>query len=189
MRIRKWFCLACLVFAALLCGCQRSEVRKANQAMQLVRTMGAEVRAVSAEAAQRFTGRLDYEESRRAFGDERFDAGIPLGPIFQKSLEDMLLDVEKQLEKEPKDVDFLRKAVRRVRKFHQWWVFTRRFMKTRRDELAQIPDADGVIRPLDGRSRRAEVIQVMDETIRAIETFEAITLRCVRGIEDLLTQP
>ena len=168
-------------------GCERPEVRRAREVVGLVQTMGTELRSVSANAAVAFTGRADFEELRRAFGDESFDAGIPLGRDFQGSLSSMLRDLELQLEKEPKDAGFPRSAFRRVRHFSQWWASIRMQLEARRGRWAQSSTQDTeALRLLGGRVRREDVLAVLTETIRVIGTFEAITARYVRRIEDII---
>lgn len=177
-----------VILPLLLCpGCESPQVRRAQEVLRLVQTMGGELRAASAQAAGTFTSRADFEELRKAFGDEQFDAGIPLGPEFQGSLSAMIRDLELQLEKEPKDAEFLRKAVRRVRHFSQWWASIRIQLEVRRDRLVQSTQDSEAHRLLGGRARRADVLTVLSETIHAVAAFEVITARCVRRIEDIIT--
>jgi hypothetical protein len=187
--VRGHVCLGLLPPLLILVGCERSEVRKAKEALQLVRAMGADMRAGAAEAADRFTKRPDYEAMRHAFGDDGFDAGTPLGPTFQQTLGTLTQNLVSQLEREPKDAEFLRKAVRRMRQYHQWWVFVRREMETRRDKLAQATKDHPTQMLLGGRVRREDVLTVMAETIQVVGRFEASAYRCVQGIENLLARP
>ena len=178
-----------LMLLTIFSGCERGEVRRAHQVMGLVQTMGAELRTSAAQAAQAFAGRSDFEELRKAFGDERFDEGTPLGPDFQGTLDAMIRDLEAQLEKEPKDAGFVRKAARQARKFNQWWTSIRHHLETRRDQLAQAPHDTEATRLLGGgRVRRADVLVVLSETITVVSAFEVITARCVRRIEEILTR-
>ncbi|HJV48970.1 MAG TPA: hypothetical protein VJ549_06820 [Geothrix sp.] len=183
------FCLGLVLPLILFSGCERSEVRKAKQAMQLVRAMGTELRQTAAQASDQFTRRPDFEALRRAFGGEPFDSGTPLGPDFQRNLTALMQDLEGQLDKEPKDAEFLRKALRRVRKFHQWWTFVRQELESRRDKLvrAGLEPADPGLRK--GRANRDEVLTILGETLGVVGSFEASTIRCIHGIEDLLAQP
>lgn len=186
--VRTYLCLGLLLPLLILIGCERSEVRRSKQALRLVQTMGAEMRAVAAEASDRFTRRADYEALRHGFGDAPFDAGTPLGPDFQRTLVTLTQGLEQQLEKEPKDAEFLRKAVRRVREHHQWWVFVRREMEVRRDKLASPANDHPAQLLLGGRVRRADMLAVMTETITIVASFEACAQQCVRGIEALMAR-
>jgi hypothetical protein len=150
--------------------------------------MGVEMHAAAAEASDRFTRRPDYEAIRHAFGNDSFDAGTPLGPDFMKTLATMMQDLEQQLEKEPKDAEFLRKTVRRVRQHHQWWVFVRRELEARRDKLALATQDNPAQLLLGGRVRRADVLAVMTETILIVANFEASAQQCVRGIEAMMAR-
>jgi hypothetical protein len=177
-----------LILLSLFCGCERGEARRARQVMGLVQTMGSELRTSAAQAAEAFTRRGDFEELRKAFGDDRFDAGTPLGPDFQGTLDSMIRELEGQLGKEPKDSGFLRKAVRQIRLFSQWWTFIRQQLEARRDQLVQNPQGAEATRLLGGRVRREDVLMVLSDTIRTVGAFEAITARCVRRIEEILTR-
>jgi hypothetical protein len=172
----------------LLAGCERGEVRSARQAVLLIRTMGDEVRSSGREAEALFSGRADFEDLRQGFGTDRLDAGTPLGPDFQTSIATMLRTLETEVEKETKDGLFLRKAVRRVRHFHQWWMFARQKLEARLGQLSKTPRDTQAQRLLGGRVRLVDTQTVLSETIRVIRIFEASALRCVRGIEALITQ-
>lgn len=178
----------CLGLLLILSGCERAEVRTARRAIQLVQSMGVEIRAEAAQASDRFSRRTDFEELRRVFGSDSFDAGTPLGPDFQGNIALMTLDLERQVEKDPKDVEFLRKAVRRVRLHHQWWIFVRQELETRRDKLAQAPADNPTQRLLGGRIPRADVLAVLTETIEVVSHFEASAQHCLRGIEAMMAQ-
>jgi len=169
-------------------ACERPEARRANQVMRLVRTMEAELKAVAAKAATQFSGRTDFEELRKSYGDERFDGGIPLAPDFQGILTAMTRDLEAQLEKEPKDSEFPRKAARRIRQLSQWWTFVRQSLELRRGQLAQATPGVEAQRLLGTRERRADILTVLDETIQVVGTLEATTARCVRGIEEIVAR-
>lgn len=175
-----------LVMLLPFSGCERSGTRRARQAMDLIHAMGAELRTSAAQSSEAFTDRGDFEALRKAFGDDRFDAGIPLGPDFQKTLDTMLRDLEIQMEREPKDAEFLRKAARQVRLFSQWWTFIRQHLETRRSQLEQAPRNPEAVRLLGGRVHREDVLLVLAETIKVVGTFEAITARYVRQIEGLV---
>ncbi|GLH74059.1 hypothetical protein GETHLI_25610 [Geothrix limicola] len=182
------FCLGLTLPLMVFSGCERAEVRKARQALQLVHVMVEELRRASAQASSRFTQRADFEDLRKAFGAELFDAGTPLGPDFQGNLAALMKDLETQLEKEPKDAEFLRKALRRVRKFHQWWGFVRQELETRRTKLAGATREQLEQRPRRERVNREEVLAILAETLQVVGSFEASTIRCIRGIEALVAE-
>lgn len=186
--VRARFCLGLFLSLMVYSGCERSEVRSARQALRLVHTMVVEIQATSAQASDRFSRRPDFEDLRRAFGGERFDAGTPLGPDFQRNLAALMTDLEGQLEKEPKDGEFLRKALRRVRKFQQWWTFARQELETRRDKLVQARQGQPAQQLLGGRVSEEDMLGILAETFSVIGAFEASTFRCIRGIEELLTR-
>lgn len=187
MKVRAPFYLV-LIPLLLFSGCERSGTRRARQVMSLVHTMGVELRTAAAQATATFTDRGDFEELRKGFGDNPFDVGIPLGPEFQVTLDAMLRDLDKQLEKEPKDDEFLRKSARQIRLFSQWWTFIRHQLEVRRSQLAQPPGGEEGPSLRGGRGRREGVLMVLSETIKVVSTFEVITTRCVHRIEDLITR-
>jgi hypothetical protein len=178
-----------LIVPLLLCSaCERPEVRRAHQVMRLVRTMEADLQAVASKAATQFAGRTDFEELRRSYGDERFDGGIPLAPDFQGILTSMIRDLEAQLDKEPKDSEFPRKAARRIRQLSQWWTFIRQNLELRRGQLAQAPSGTDAQRLLGMRERRADILTVLGETIQVVGTLEAATARCARAVEEIVAR-
>lgn len=178
-----------LIVPLLLCSaCERPEVRRAHQVMRLVRTMEADLQAVASKAATQFAGRTDFEELRRSYGDERFDGGIPLAPDFQGILTSMIRDLEAQLDKEPKDSEFPRKAARRIRQLSQWWTFVRQNLELRRGQLAQAPSGTDAQRLLGMRERRADILTVLGETIQVVGTLEAATARCARAVEEIVAR-
>lgn len=178
-----------LIVPLLICSaCERPEVRRAQQVMRLVRTMEVDLQAVAAKAATQFAGRTDFEELRRSYGDERFDGGIPLAPDFQGILTAMIRDLEAQLEKEPKDSEFPRKAARRIRQLGQWWSFVRQSLELRLSQLAQAPPGADAQRLLGTRERRADILTVLGETIQVVGTLEATTTRCARAIEAIVAR-
>jgi len=170
----------------LLGGCGGADARRGRQAMEAVQIMGADLKARGAQASDRFTRRPDFEELRRAFGEDRFDAGTPLGPGFQTTLAAMVEDLRAGLEKEPKDAYFLRKAVRRVRHFHQWWMFSRQELEARRDRMIKEAPDPPAPNLRGGRSLRSDTLTVLDEVIPVIRDFEEACLRCARRLEELL---
>lgn len=178
--------LAGLILPLLvLSGCEPNEVRQGREVMGLVRKMRADLQASAAQSAAVFSRREDFEALRRAFGTEPFDGGTPLGPDFLGSMETMVRDLEAQLDKEPKNAEFPRKAALRVRQFAQWWSFVRRHLETRRDRLAA--DAE-VSRLLGPGARREQVLTVLSEVIKAVSAFESITFRTVREVEGILAR-
>lgn len=172
----------------LLTACERGEVKHAHEAMRLVQAMGEELKATAAGASDRFSHRADFEELRRAFGDDRFDAGTPLGPGFQVTLSQLLQDLQAELEKEPRDVYFVRKAVRRVRHFHQWWLFTRQELEIRLERAAKGPEETRAHNLLGGRVQRRDVVLVLSETIQVVKVFEDTALRCIQGLEAIIAR-
>ncbi|WLT32849.1 hypothetical protein [Geothrix sp. PMB-07] len=188
MRLRTWLAMGLMGPILLLVACGRAESRRAREVDLLVQVMAVELRTASEQATAAFSRRPDFEELRKSFGDDRFDTGIPLGPAFQTSLSTMIKDLEAQLAKEPRDVEFPRKAVRKVRQIHQWWDFVRKQLQTRRDQLAKGHREGQAQRLLGGRERGQDVVEVLDETIQVIQGFEAITQRCIRSLEEIITQ-
>ena len=179
----------CLTLPGLLfTACERPETRRANQIMRLVRGMEADLQAEAAKAAAAFAGRPDFEELRQSFGSDHFDGGIPMAPDFPGILVTMIRELEAQMEKDPKDAEFPRKAARRIRQLSQWWAFVRKHLEERRDVLAKAPAESEARRLVGGRTLRADVLTVISETIVLVGTFEATTLRCVRAIEAIVTQ-
>jgi hypothetical protein len=177
---------ALLVFSL---GCEPREVRQGRQVMVLVHRMGLDLRTACGKSMKTFEARLDFEEVRRGFGEEHFDGGVPPGADFRQTLETMSKDLEGQLEREPKIPEFPRIALRRVRKFGQWWSFVRQTLKTRRAQLAGTPPPSGNVPPvLDAHSRRGDTLEVLDETIKVVDEFEKATARCTRGIEEIITE-
>jgi hypothetical protein len=151
--------------------------------------MGAELKAEAAQTTAAFTDRSDFEELRRAFGGEVLDVGTPLGSGFKANLETMLGDLNLELDKDTKDTDFPRRAARKVRRFSQWWTFVRIHLETRRDQLAKDAANHDAQHLLGYRLRRPDVLAVLSEIIKVVATFERISMRCVRGVEDILTSP
>lgn len=188
MRVRACLSLG-LVLLVVSIGCERSETRRAREVMELVRTMETELQSTAKQAAGTFSGRADFEELRMAFGDERFDAGTPLGPDFQGSLAAMIQGLHAQLEKEPKNTEFPKKVARRIHQFGQWWLFVRRYLETRRDQLNQAATQGGdPLRLPTGRTLRADVLTTLTEVIKVVEAFETIANRCARGIEGIVAR-
>jgi hypothetical protein len=179
--------LAPLIFSP---GCESRETRQGKHVMALVHTMGLELRAACEKSMETFTARLDFEEVRKGFGEEHFDEGVPPGTDFRQTLEAMSKDLEDQLEREPKLPEFPRTALRRVRRFGQWWSFVRQTLKTRRAQLASVPQTSGgeATRMLEVHSRTGDTLAVLDETIKVVEQFEKATARCTRGIEEIITR-
>jgi hypothetical protein len=152
--------------------------------------MGLDLRSVCDISRSTFEARLDFEDIRSGFGEERFDGGVPPGADFRQTLEIMSRDLENQLEREPKGPDFPRTALRRVRQFGLWWSFVRQTLQLRRAQLAATPRPSGNATPVpDARSRRGDTLEVLDETIKVTAEFEKATTRCVKGIEEIITQP
>lgn len=189
MRLRTCFAIGLTGLVLMLMACGRTETHRARQVDALVKVMAAELNAASEEATGAFSRRPDFEELRKSFGDDRFDTGIPLGPAFQTTLATMIKDLEAQLQKEPKDAEFPKKAVRKVRQIHQWWGFVRQQLQGRRDQLMNGHRDGEAQRLLGGRPRNMDVAEVLSETIQVMSGFEAITQRCIRGIEEIITQP
>lgn len=189
MRLRACLAVGLMGPVLLLVACERAEVRRARQVDRVVQSMAAELRTASEQATGAFSRRPDFEELRKSFGDDRFDTGIPLGPAFQTSLATMIRDLEVQLQKEPRDAEFPKKAVRKVRQIHQWWGFVRQHLQGRRDQLVNGRQEGEAQRLLGGRPRNQDVAEVLNETIQVVNGFEAITLRCIRSMEEIITQP
>ncbi|MBI1753726.1 MAG: hypothetical protein HY014_09125 [Acidobacteria bacterium] len=189
MRLGTCFAISLTGLIMLLMACGRAEARRARQVDALVKAMSTELYAASEEAAGAFSRRPDFEALRKSFGDDRFDTGIPLGPAFQTTLATMIRDLEAQLRKEPRDAEFPKKAVRKVRQIHQWWGFVRQQLQGRRDQLVNGRQEGEAQRLLGGRPRNMDVAEVLSETIQVMNGFEAITQRCIRGIEEIITQP
>lgn len=188
MDLRAGIALGLMGPILLFTACERAVVKRSHQADVLVRTMAVELHTASEQATAAFSRRPDFEALRRSFGEDRFDSGIPLGPAFQASLSTMVKELEAQLAKEPRDVEYPRKAVRKVRQMHQWWNFVRKQLEAHRDQLAKGRHEGEAQRLLGGRERSQDVVEVLDETIQVIQGFEAITQRCIRSLEEIITQ-
>ena len=170
-------------------GCEPRAVRQGRQVMALVHRMGLDLRTVCEKSMQTFEARLDFEDVRKGFGEERFDGGVPPGADFRQTLEAMSKDLEVQLEREPKTPEFPRTALRRIRRFGQWWVFVRQTLKLRRAQLAGTPPPTGDATPVpDVHSKRGDTLEVLDETIKVVDEFEKATARCTHGIEEIITR-
>ena len=179
--------LAGLILPLLvLSGCESSEARQGREVMLLVRKMRVELQASAAQSATVFSRREDFEVLRRAFGAEPFDGGTPLGPEFLTSMEVMVRDLEAQLDKEPKNGEFPRKAAHRVRQFAQWWAFVRQHLETRRGRMAGLASDEEASRLLGPGTRRGQVLTVLSETIKVVSAFEAITARTAREVEAIV---
>lgn len=189
MRVRACLPMGLMLLMVASTGCERSETRRARQVMDLVRTMETELQTTAKQAAGAFSRRADFEDLRMAFGDERFDAGTPLGPDFQGNLAAMIQGLHAQFEKEPKDAGFPKKVARRINQFGQWWSFVRHYLETRRDQLnrAAANGSEPVSLP-GGRTLRGEVLTTLAEVIKVVEAFETITNRCARGIEGIVAR-
>jgi hypothetical protein len=178
-------------------GCERREVRQGRQVMVLVHRMGLDLRTVCEKSMETFEARLDFEDIRKGFGEERFDGGVPPGADFRRTLETMSKDLEDQLEREPKTLEFPRTALRRIRRFGQWWSFVRQTLKLRRAQLAGTPPPAGdatLVPDVHSRrgdileARRGDTLEVLDETIKVVDEFEKATARCSHGIEEIITR-
>jgi hypothetical protein len=170
-----------LLVAMAACDSARPSDREAVRA--LVQRMNAEVLEARREAAEAFTRRRDFEELRECFGAEVLDSGTPMGFAFEASLRQMTAELEGHLDQEPAGRDFFLKAGQRVRRFGQWWELMRIKMAERREKLAGDLTPDGAFPDGPSRSRAAQALFVLDETIRVVRRFEEIIAAYSRRIE------
>jgi len=188
MDYRKILAISAVALLVFSLGCEPREARQGRQVMVLVHRMGLDLRTICAKSMKTFEARLDFEDVRRGFGEERFDEGVPPGADFRQTLETMSKDLEDQLEREPKIPEFPRTALLRVNRFKRWWSFVRQTLKLRRAQLASTPLSLGdATLMLDVHSRREDTLKVLDETIKVVDEFEKATARCTRGIEEIIT--